>query len=148
MKQLESHIAHFSRKYGHELMRIGLGLVFFWFGAPKLVPGLSPAEELVRRTVWCCDPSWFVPTLGLFEVVIGVCLMTRRASRLGLLLMAVHMIGAGMPLLTLPDIAWKSFPVATLEGQYILKNVVLMAAAFVLVGRRACEVQEVRRAEA
>ncbi len=116
------------------MLRAGLGLIFLWFGAPKLVPGLSPAEELVRLTVSCCDPSWFVPTLGVFEILIGLCLLTREWTRAGLLLMAGHMVGTAMPLVTLPEISWQSFPVATLEGQYIIKNVVLIAAAFVLAG--------------
>jgi uncharacterized membrane protein YkgB len=127
-------LAGWMRSHGHALLRLGLGLVFVWFGAPKLVPGLSPAEELVRATVTCCDPQWFVPTLGLAEVGIGLCLWTRRWLKLGLALMAGHMLGTALPLFTLPEVAWKAFPVATLEGQYILKNVVLVGAAIVLGG--------------
>jgi putative oxidoreductase len=119
---------------GLTMLRIGIGLVFVWFGLPKLVPGLSPAEELVTRTVTCCDPSWFVPLLGTVEVVIGLCFWSRRFMPVGLLLMAGHMCGTVLPLFTLPEITWKSFPVATLEGQYIIKNVVLIAGAMVLAG--------------
>jgi len=120
--------------HGLVFLRLGLGLVFVWFGAPKLVPGLSPAEPLVAATVTLFDPAWFVPALGVAEVAIGLCLWFRRLVPIGLALMLVHMAGAALPLVTLPDVAWKSFPVATLEGQYIIKNIVLVAGAIVLAG--------------
>ncbi|MEM1449149.1 MAG: DUF417 family protein [Planctomycetota bacterium] len=124
---------------GVTLLRLGLGLVFVWFGLPKLVPGLSPAEDLVAATVTCCDPTWFVPLLGATEALIGLCLWSRRLLPLGLALMAGHMCGTVLPLFTLPEITWKAFPVATLEGQYILKNVVLVAGAIVIAGtERSC----------
>jgi uncharacterized membrane protein YkgB len=125
------------QRHGHVVLRLGLGTVFVWFGAPKLIPGASPAESLVAATVPWFDPTWFVPLLGVVEILIGVCLFVRRWVRFGLVLMAGHMIGAALPLFTLPEIAWKSFPVATLEGQYILKNVVLVAGAIVLGGASA-----------
>lgn len=134
LPDLDRRLTAWMRENGPALLRLGLGLVFVWFGAPKLVPGLSPAEELVRRTVACCDPSWFVPALGVAEIAIGLCLWSRRLLRVGLALMAAHMVGTALPLVTLPDVAWKAFPVATLEGQYILKNVVLVGAAVVLGG--------------
>lgn len=146
LRTIDRRLTRWMREHGHALLRFGLGLVFVWFGAPKLVPGLSPADALVRATVTCCDPTWFVPLLGVVEMLIGACLWRRRWLRFGLFLMAGHMIGAAAPLVTLPEIAWKSFPVATLEGQYILKNVVLIGAAIVLGGaayeERASEVAE------
>lgn len=113
-------------------VRLALALVFVWFGLPKLVPGLSPAEDLVRATVPCCDPAWFVPALGGVEAFIGVCLLLPRLRGLGLFLLAGHMLGTALPLFTLPDVMWKDFPVATLEGQYVLKNVVLVAGTLAL----------------
>ena len=76
------------------------------------------------------DPSWFVPLLGAAEAFIGLCLLRDRWLTLGLVLMAGHMAGTTLPLVTLPDVTWRAFPVATLEGQYVLKNAVLVAAAF------------------
>ena len=74
--------------HGLGLLRFGLGLVFIWFGAPKLVPGLSPAEDLVVATLPCFDRHWCVPLLGLGEVLIGLCLLYRPWIRVGLFLMA------------------------------------------------------------
>lgn len=137
LTRVERSLCTFLERHADAALRLGLGLVFVWFGAPKLVPGLSPAEELVRSTVPCCDPRWFVPLLGAVEVLIGLCFWNRRWLRLGLVVMAGHMVGASLPLFVLPEVAWKSFPVATLEGQYILKNVVLIAGAMVLAGSGA-----------
>jgi uncharacterized membrane protein YkgB len=133
----DERLSRWMQRHGHLLLRLGLGLVFVWFGAPKLFPGASPAEDLVAATVPWCDRSWFVPLLGVGEILIGVCLWVRRWVRLGLVLMAGHMLGAALPLFTLPEIAWKTFPIATLEGQYILKNVVLVAGAMVVGGAAA-----------
>lgn len=117
-------------------LRIGLGIVFLWFGALKLVPGLSPAEELVVRTVRCVvDPAWFLPTLALWECAIGVNLLINRFLAITLLFLLFHMAGTFMPLFTCPEAVWKEFPHAlTLEGQYIVKNFVLIGAAAALIG--------------
>ena len=55
--QIDQVITRWMAQYGLIIMRIGLGIVFFWFGALKLVPGLSPAEELVRNTIYFVNPD-------------------------------------------------------------------------------------------
>jgi uncharacterized membrane protein YkgB len=115
------------------ILRIGLGIVFLWFGTLKLFPGLSPAESLVRDTVFWIDPSLFLPLLGIWEIAIGVGFMWGRWMRLTLLLLFLQMPGTALPLLVLPEAVWQTFPYAlTLEGQYIIKNLVLIGAALVL----------------
>jgi len=117
-------------------LRWGLGVVFLWFGALKFVPGLSPAEALVARTVcWAVDPAWFLPLLATWECAIGLGLLFGRYLRVTLLLMALHMAGTFLPLLVCPEDVWTRFPYAwTLEGQYILKNLVLIAAGMAVAG--------------
>jgi uncharacterized membrane protein YkgB len=116
-------------------MRLGLGIVFFWFGALKLVPGLSPAEELVRSTIYFVDPDIFQPVLAVWEMVIGLGLITGRYLRATLLLLFAQMVGTAMPLVLLPEVVWTIFPFGlTLEGQYIIKNLVLIGSAIVLGG--------------
>lgn len=137
LEQFDWHLSRWMERHGHLVLRCGIALVFLWFGAPKLVPGLSPADELVARTLPWFDPVWLLPSLGLAEMGIGVCLLYRPWLRIGLVLMAGHMLGTALPLVTLPDVAWKVFPIATLEGQYILKNLVLVSGAIVLGGTNA-----------
>ena len=81
------------------------------------------------------DPDWFLPVLGVWEVLIGVGLLIRPAIRGALLLLAIQMPGTFMPLILLPEVCFTAFPYGlTLEGQYIVKNLVIIAAALVVGG--------------
>ena len=125
-------------RYGIVLLRIALGIVFLWFGALKLIPGLSPAQDLAGRTIevltgGAVSASVAVPVLGVWESVIGLGLLTGMAMRLTLLLLFVQMLGTLTPLVLFPAETFTQFPFApTLEGQYIIKNAVLIAGAIVL----------------
>jgi len=142
---LDRQIAAFMRRYGVVALRWAIGIVFIWFGALKLVPGLSPAEGLVKATVFFMDPDLFFPILAVWEILIGVCLIVRPLIRVALLLLALQMPGTFLPLVLLPDITFTAFPYGlTLEGQYIIKNLVIIAAGLVVGGtvrRRSTEVQ-------
>ena len=130
--QLDRKITLILKKIGFSFLRFSLALVFIWFGLQKMF-NLSPAEELVTQTVYWFDPSWFVPFLGGWEVAIGICLLWKPLLRAGLLLMAVQMVGTFLPFLLLPEVVFGAQPyLLTLEGQYILKNVVLIAAGMVV----------------
>ncbi|HSW43494.1 MAG TPA: DoxX family protein [Patescibacteria group bacterium] len=119
-------------------LRIALGIVFLWFGALKFVPGLSPAEDLAGRTIdvltfGLVTPEAALPVLALWEVLIGVGLLTGRFLRFTLALLAAQIVGTVAPLVLFPAETFTIFPIApTLTGQYILKNVVLFAAAMVV----------------
>lgn len=133
--QLDQGITHWMARYGLLIMRLGLGVVFFWFGALKLVPGLSPAEELVKSTIYFVDPNLFLPVLAVWEMAIGIGLITGQWMRLTLLLLFLQMPGTALPLVLLPQVTWTAFPYGlTMEGQYIIKNLALIGAALVLGG--------------
>ncbi len=115
------------------IMRVGLGVIFLWFGALKFFPGLSPAEELVRNTVYFVDPDLFIPVLATWEVLIGIGLIAGKFMRITLLLLFLQMPGTALPIVLLPDVVWTQFPFGlTLEGQYIVKNLVLIGSALAL----------------
>jgi uncharacterized membrane protein YphA (DoxX/SURF4 family) len=131
--KLDRSITRWMARYGLIVLRLGLGIVFFWFGALKLVPGLSPAEELVRNTTYFVDPDLFLPLLAIWEMVIGLGLIFGKFMRITLLLLFMQMAGTALPLVILPEAVWTTFPYGlTLEGQYIIKNLVLIGAALVL----------------
>lgn len=133
--RLDRAITGWMARYGLLILRIGLGIVFFWFGALKLVPGLSPAEDLVRATVYFIDPDIFLPVLAVWEMAIGLGLIAGKFMRLTLLLLFLQMPGTALPLVLKPDAVWTTFPFGlTLEGQYIVKNLVLIGAGLVLGG--------------
>lgn len=119
-------------------LRLSLGIVFVWFGALKLFPGLSPAEGLATRTISLMSGGLVPPTLipvglGIWECMIGLGLIIGLWMRATLLLLALQMAGTFTPLALFPDECFAYAPfVPTLEGQYIIKNLVLIAAALVI----------------
>lgn len=118
---------------GIVLLRISIGVVFFWFGALKLFPGASPAAGLIREAITFLPSDIFIPFLGVWEMVIGLGFITGLFLRVTILLMFLQMIGAVSPLVLAPEAVWDSFPfVLTMEGQYIIKNIVLISAALVV----------------
>ena len=120
------------------LTRIALGIIFTWFGALKFFPALSPAEELAARTIERLTGGAVAAPASLYllatwEVLIGLGLLTGRLLRLTLLLLFVQMIGTLLPLVFFPSETFTRFPFApTLEGQYIIKNLVLIGAGLVV----------------
>ena len=138
LRPLDRRITAWMADHGLTLLRIALGIVFLWFGALKFFPGLSPAEELAGRTIEALTggvvpASVALPILAAWECAIGIGLLVGRWMRAVLLLLFVQMLGTITPLALFPGETWSQFPIApTLEGQYIIKNVVLVAAAIVL----------------
>jgi uncharacterized membrane protein YkgB len=111
--------------------------IFVWFGGLKVL-GLSPASPLVSallaETFPALPEAGFIAWFGVFEVIIGCLFLVPRAEKVAIAVLVVHMITTAGPLFLLPDIAWQSFLAPTLEGQYIIKNIVVAAlAATILV---------------
>lgn len=133
LEAVDARVARWMADNGITILRVALGIVFVWFGTLKLVPGLSPAEDLVRATVPFLRGEFFVPLLGLWEVAIGLGFLAGRALRGTILLLFLQMPGTLAPVVLLPERVFTLFPFGlTLEGQYIVKNFVLIAAALVI----------------
>jgi uncharacterized membrane protein YkgB len=129
---IDKKIIDWLKSYGYYFLKYSLAIVFIWFGILKPF-GLGPANEIVTNTVYFVNPSWFVPFLGWWEVAIGICILFRPLVRIGLVLMTLQMIGTLLPLVLLPEVIYIKFPfVMTLEGQYIIKNLVLIGAGMVV----------------
>lgn len=131
-------ITRWMARYGVVLLRVSLGLVFFWFGVLKFFPGLSPAQDLATRTINLLTFGLLSPPLTIFilaawECIIGLGLITGVWMRATLLLLFLQMLGTLTPLAFFPAETFTRFPYApTLEGQYIIKNLVLVSAALVI----------------
>lgn len=131
--RVDQRVTQWMARYGLTMMRVALGIIFFWFGALKLVPGLSPAEELVRNTIFFIDPNLFQPVLAVWEMAIGLGLITGLFMRVTLLLLFLQMPGTVLPIFITPTAVFTHFPFGlTIEGQYIVKNLALITAAIVL----------------
>jgi uncharacterized membrane protein YkgB len=137
---VDRRIAASMRRLGSPALRISLATVFVWFGLLKPL-GLSPAADLVRATVgWMplLGPDGWLAVIGWWEVVIGLTFLHRATHRIAIGLLAMQMVGTFLPLVLLPEVTFQAgrVPYApTLEGQYIVKNLVIIAAAMVLGGR-------------
>ena len=138
LESIDVRLTRWMAHNGLTLLRISLGVVFFWFGVLKFFPGMSPADDLAARTIQTLSggaigPAVSLPVLATWESLIGLGLLFGKAMRAVLLLLAVQMLGTLTPLVLFPDEVFNRIPFApTLEGQYIIKNAVLISAAIVL----------------
>jgi len=137
-ERIDKEITGWMARNSIALLRIGLGIIFLWFGLLKFFPGLSPAQDLATRTIAALSfglvgPALSLPILATWEVLIGLGLIVGRWMRVILLILGAQMLGTITPLLLFPSEAFTLAPFApTLEGQYIIKNIVLVAAALVI----------------
>jgi uncharacterized membrane protein YkgB len=144
--RLEASVTGWLGRHSVALLRISLGLVFLGFGVLKFVPGLSPAEGLAERTIDALTFGLLPSGVGLvlvaaMETAIGLSLITGRYLRAGIALLGVAMVGVLSPLVLFTDELFAGPGFApTLEGQYVLKDIVLLAAwlvvAAAVLGRR------------
>lgn len=119
-------------KYSVPVARISLFIVFFWFGILKVF-GLSPAgplaEALTARTVGMQYFDILFLTLSLIECAIGILFLIPKTTRIVIPLLLVHMAVVCSPLVLTPDLVWQQPFVPSLEGQYIIKNIAVVALA-------------------
>ena len=131
-------ITRWMARWGIVFLRLSLGIVFLWFGILKFFPNVSPAQELATRTIsalsWGHVPaSVSLPVLAGWECVIGIGLLVGWGLRGILLLLYVQMLGTLSPIALFPHEVFTGIPYApTLEGQYIIKNLVLISAGIVV----------------
>ena len=136
--RLDVRITSTLARIGVPILRVALGVVFLWFGVLKFFPGVSPAETLAARTIeqltfGAIRPNVSLPVLAAWESLIGVGLILNVWMRGILLLLAIQMLGTFTPLILFPTETFSVWPfVPTLEGQYIIKNIVLIGAAMVV----------------
>ena len=137
--EIDRKISKFMERWGVLSVRISFGIIFIWFGILKPL-GISSAESLVIATVpWLpiFKGEVWVSIIGWWEVLIGIAFLFRKTIRIAIALLALQMVGTFLPLIVLPEITFQSgyFPFApTMEGQYIIKNLMIISAALVVGG--------------
>lgn len=135
---LENRIHHQLVAHSIAALRIAVGLIFFGFGVLKFFPGVSPAESITVATTHILFLG-LVPSgvsmvmIATLECVIGLCLLANRGMRLAIWLLAIEFVGILSPLVLLPGRLFAGpHHAPTLEGQYVLKDIILVAAALVI----------------
>ncbi|MGM0565329.1 MAG: hypothetical protein ACQESX_01115 [Bacteroidota bacterium] len=138
IKKYDEPITEWMARWSMPFLRVSVGIVFFWFGMLKFFPGLSPAQGLAIRTIdvltfGILKESFIIYTLAVWETLIGVGLIFKIYMRETLALLFLQMVGTITPVFIFPSEVFTQFPYGlTLEGQYIIKNVVLVSAAIAL----------------
>lgn len=119
--------------HGIGMLRVALAVTFIWFGAMKIV-GLSPVADLVAGTVYWVRPEFFIPFLGVWEVIVGIGLLFGIALRVVLLLFWLQMAGTFLVLVMRPELSFQSGNplLLTVAGEFVIKNLVLIAAGVVI----------------
>lgn len=135
---IENLIHHQLVQHSIAALRIAVGAVFLGFGALKFFPDVSPAQNLTEATT---DIMFFglVPggvailLIATLECLIGVCLLSGRWMRLAIWLLAIEFVGILAPLVLLTGRLFAGpYNAPTLEGQYVLKDVILVTAGLVI----------------
>lgn len=143
MQNIQNNLLNFdekaiswARRVAVPMARFGIFLVYFWFGILKIL-GLSPASPLViallGKTMPSVAPDTFLIGFGVIEIVIAFLFVIPRLQRLALFALVLHLITTTLPLFVLPAFVWTGFLTPTLEGQYILKNILLIAAGITIL---------------
>ena len=130
ISRIDDRLIPLLRRWSVPILRLSLAIVFIWFGALKIF-GTTPVFELVASTVYWVDPDWFVPALGVVEVLVGLGLLFRFGLRLVLAVLFIQLVGTFLVFVLLPDIAFQGDNplLLTTEGEFVVKNLVLLAAA-------------------
>ncbi|MFT6065581.1 MAG: putative membrane protein YkgB [Polaribacter sp.] len=138
LNKLDKGLINFMRSTSIPAIRLSFGVIFIWFGILKPL-GLSSAEGLLKATVvWLPfgSPDIWLIIIGFWEVVIGIFFFFKKTTRIAIILLFLQMVGTFMPLIVLSEVTFQSnnFLLPTLEGQYIIKNLMIISAALVLGG--------------
>ena len=133
-RSLDEVMVDVLRPYVLPALRVLLGIVFIWFGALK-VAEVSPVAALVAGTLPWAPADLVVPLLGGVEVVLGLGLVVGVFLRLVLPALAAHLAGTFLTFVMLPGLMFRHHDplLLTADGEFVLKNLVLISATLVLV---------------
>lgn len=138
-ESFENRVVDWMAVNGIYLLRISIGIIFFWFGFQKFFPGISSAEDLATRTIdvlsfGIVQAPYSMPILATWETLIGLGFLTGKFFRTTIVLLYLQMAGTIFPLFVFPDETFYMVPlVPTIEGQYIIKNIIILSAALVIL---------------
>lgn len=136
--RIDQKLTQWMKLRGILFLRISIGVIFLWFGILKFFPGLSPAEDLAVSTIrimtfGLAGDQTILYSLAALETLIGAGLIGNMFMRVTLLLLFMQMAGTFFPVILFPRDVFVVFPYAlTLEGQYIIKNLIIISAGIVI----------------
>lgn len=138
IESFESTAYDWMARNGVLLLRLSIGIIFFWFGFQKFFPGISSAEDIATHTIevvtfGIVSHPVSMPLLAVWEVLIGLGFLSGKFLRATIVLLYLQMAGTITPLFIFPEETFYLVPwVPTIEGQYIIKNIVFITGAMVI----------------
>jgi len=122
-----------TRRYSIPVLRVALGIVFLWFGLLKVF-GVSPVADMVVRTAYFLPPKLALVGMGVLETIIGLGLLSGIAMRFTLALFFIQMLGTFLTVVTRPAMLVQNGNplVLSVYGEFLLKNLVLIAAGLTI----------------
>lgn len=138
LERFDHRVTSWMHQHSHRLERRAIGALFAWFGLNKLL-GFTSATSIIAETVYLGTPETTARMLGLWELAIGLCLVVQPLARVGLGLLAIRLPGTLLALVLKADTCWDEPFVPTIQGQYLIKDVVLITAAMVIGGTLRAE---------
>ena len=140
LEALQGRAAEWLNANGRTLLRLSMGAIFLGFGLLKFFPGVSPAEGMAvatfdQLTLGLLPEAASRLFVATFETMLGVLLLTGWYPRIAIGLLAMQIVGILSPLVLLTgELFAGPFGAPTLEGQYVLKDIILAAGALVIAG--------------
>lgn len=136
LRTLEDRTVDILQAISLPLLRCAIGAVFVWFGALKLADS-TPVADFVANTLPWFNRAWLVPALGIFEVLIGLALFAGRFLTLVCAALVAHLTGTFLSLIMQPDVTFQNGNplMLTTEGEFVVKNLVFIAAGLVIAAR-------------
>lgn len=138
MAKFENAFLRWVAANGLSILRVSIGIIYFWFGILKFFPGISPAEELAVSTIHeltfgLLPDIVSLYSLAIWECGLGLLLVSGRYLRFSTFWMLLHMVCTFTPVLFFPELIFNEAPHSfTLVGQYIMKNIVIISAGIIL----------------
>lgn len=118
-----------SPKFAFTFLRISLGIIFVWFGILKVFNS-SPVTPLINAVSPISFPLE-IPLIGIFEVLLGASFLSNKFTKISSIVMCIYLLGVSVLVFTGKGFApW--FPLLTIEGEFALKNLVLIAGGLIL----------------
>lgn len=118
------------------VLRAAIGVVFIWFGALK-VANATPVGDFVANTLPWFNRAWVIPAVGVFEIIIGLALIIGRFLTVVCAVLIGHLAGTFLSLVMQPDVTFQHGNplMLTAEGEFVMKNLVFIAAGLVIAAR-------------
>lgn len=143
--QIDQRIIELAGRWFEPAARIAIFIIYFWFGILKAV-NLSPAtplaSALTARTIGMQYFSASFHALAVYECIVGILILIPAMTRVTFVLIIIHMGIVSSPLVIVANVAWTHPMVPTLEGQYIIKDLAIIALAIGLLAQRTSRRQE------